>query len=69
MNREVVKELVQDDLTVEKLKNELSLILNDPDYRKTMQRDYASLRTLLEKKGNASARAAEVVAALATLTG
>jgi lipid-A-disaccharide synthase len=61
MNREVVKELIQDELTVENLKKELTLLLNDPAKKSQLQADYAELKNLLSKGGNASYNAASII--------
>lgn len=61
MDKEVVKELIQDELTVENLKHELNLILTDEAKQLQLQKDYASLKTLLSKGGHASANAAESI--------
>ncbi len=54
----VVKELIQDQLTVENLKKELDGLLNDPSQREQLQKDYKQLQLLLNTGGNASAKAA-----------
>jgi lipid-A-disaccharide synthase len=61
MDKEVVKELIQDDLNEDKLSHELDLLLNDPAKQKQIAEDYAALQNLLGKGGNASARAAGFV--------
>jgi lipid-A-disaccharide synthase len=61
MDKEVVKELIQDDLNEDKLSHELDLLLNDPAKQKQIAEDYAALQELLGKGGNASARAAGFV--------
>ncbi len=61
MNKEVVKELIQDDMNKDKLSHELGLLLNDPAKQKQIAEDYAALQDLLGKGGNASARAAGFV--------
>ena len=61
MNKEVVKELVQDQLTVENLQKELELVLHDQDRLEQINRDYSELRKLLEQGGNASQKAARSV--------
>jgi lipid-A-disaccharide synthase len=58
MDKEVVKELIQDELTVENLKYELDLLLNDEVKQKQLAADYASLKNLLSKGGHASENAA-----------
>jgi lipid-A-disaccharide synthase len=61
MDREVVKELIQDELTVENLQKELTLLLDDPVRRAQLQKDYTELKNLLSKGGNASANAAQSI--------
>ncbi|MDX9906757.1 MAG: lipid-A-disaccharide synthase [Bacteroidales bacterium] len=59
MDRPVVTELIQDDLTAEKLKRALEKILQGPE-RDAMTSDYRSLREQLGGPG-AAARAAEII--------
>jgi lipid-A-disaccharide synthase len=61
MDKEVVKELIQDELTVENLKQELHLLLHDEAKQKKLKTDYADLKNLLSKGGHASANAAESI--------
>ncbi|MBK6636138.1 MAG: lipid-A-disaccharide synthase [Chitinophagaceae bacterium] len=61
MDKEVVKELIQDELTVENLKHELNLLLSDETKKLQLQEDYTSLKNLLGKGGHASANAAESI--------
>ena len=61
MNREVVKELIQNDLTPEKITTELKKILLDPQKKEKMREDYAQLKQLLSEGGNASLNAAESI--------
>ncbi|MEO5997245.1 MAG: lipid-A-disaccharide synthase [Chitinophagaceae bacterium] len=61
MNKEVVKELIQDDLTVENLQKELNLLLYDVHRKAQLQQDYADLKKLLSEGGNASANAAKII--------
>ncbi len=61
MDKEVVKELIQDDLTVQNIKIALNNILFDEDKRNQLQKDYAALKALLSKGGNASANAAKSI--------
>ena len=58
MDKEVVKELIQDDLTVENITVELNEILFNKNKQMQLEIDYANLKTLLSKGGNASANAA-----------
>jgi lipid-A-disaccharide synthase len=61
MNKEVVKELIQDELNVENLQKELHLILYDTKKKIRLQQDYADLKNLLSQGGNASANAARAI--------
>ena len=61
MDKEVVKELIQDELTVENLKRELNLLLTDEQKQKQLKKDYADLKALLSQGGHASANAAESI--------
>lgn len=60
MDRPVVKELIQNELNVESLSRELSLLLNDTPERKRLLSDYNELRLKLGGDG-ASRRAAKSV--------
>ena len=61
MDKEVVKELIQDELTINNLLHELNEILNNPAKQKQVKDDYISLKTLLSKGGHASANAADII--------
>jgi lipid-A-disaccharide synthase len=61
MDKSVVKELIQNDLTVKNLTHELSLILNDKKRIAEIKQDYADLKNLLSQGGNASAKAARSI--------
>jgi lipid-A-disaccharide synthase len=61
MDREVVKELIQHELTVPNLVKELNLLLNNPEKQQQLQQDYNSLKKLLSQGGNASANAAKSI--------
>ncbi len=61
MNREVVKELIQNDLNNELLEKELRSILFDKNRIEKIQQDYRELKNLLEVGGNASLNAAEII--------
>ena len=61
MNKEVVKELIQDELTVHNLTKELDSILNNEEKRKQIEDDYTALRNLLQQHNNASEKAAEII--------
>lgn len=61
MDKEVMKELIQHDLTPEKLSKELTLILEDKNRQEQFAKDYNALREVLRKGGNASANAARII--------
>ena len=61
MDKEVVKELIQDELTVKNLKNELNLLLTDEEKQQQIKQDYTALKNLLSQGGHASANAAESI--------
>lgn len=61
MDRLVVKELIQQDLTEEKLKKELQSLLEDSERKKKLHVDYALLREKLGQGGKASAQAAAAI--------
>lgn len=61
MDKAVVKELIQNDLTVDNITKELNSILNDEQKMQQIKKDYTNLKNLLQKGGNASARAAQEV--------
>ncbi len=58
MDKLVVKELIQNDLTVENLKKELEELLTDNKRKEQLQKDYTTLKQMLSEGGNASAKAA-----------
>ena len=59
--KEVVKELIQDQLTPENIVRELRIILNDAERKRQLHQDYLELRNLLRKGGAASANAAKSI--------
>ncbi|GAC1382383.1 MAG: lipid-A-disaccharide synthase [Ginsengibacter sp.] len=61
MDREVVKELIQDDLTVNNITKELKLLLYDQDKIRSIKADYDALKSKLQKGGNASANGAAII--------
>jgi lipid-A-disaccharide synthase len=61
MDKEVVKELIQDDLTTENLVKELGSLLRDPQRKLQLQTDYGALKDLLSLGGHASANAAHSI--------
>ena len=65
MDREVVKELIQDDMTADNLVSELGFLLNEGERVERMRSDYRELRELLGKGGHASDKAAAAIVELA----
>ena len=61
MNRGVVKELIQDEMNAANIARELDKVLNDTAAVQQIKNDYAALKTLLSKGGNASANAAGII--------
>lgn len=66
MDRPVVKELIQDELTVNNLVTELRALLTSEERINVLQADYAELKSLLSKGGRASAQAARSIHAFTT---
>jgi len=60
MQKEVIKEFIQYDMTIENISRELKLILKDTVYRNTMLSEFENLRSILGGKG-ASKRTAEII--------
>ena len=61
MNREVVKELIQEQLTEQNITAELKKILYDVGKQSQLKEDYTALKYLLSQGGNASANAASSI--------
>lgn len=61
MDKEVVKELIQHELTTSNLVKELTLLLNDESKKQTLQKEYTALKELLRAGGHASEQAAEKI--------
>lgn len=61
MQEEVVKELIQDDMTPKNLKEELDHLLNNDVYRQRMLTKYKELKKLLGENKGVSKRVAEAV--------
>ena len=61
MDKEVVKELIQDELTVKNIVTELKKLLEDPVRQSALQKDYADLKNLLSEGGHASSNAAQII--------
>lgn len=65
LDRVAVTELIQQELTVERLKSEIDALLEDTERRRGMLKDYEELANLL-REGEAAANAAAVVWRLAS---
>ena len=61
MDKEVVKELIQNELTVQNLEFELNELLNNENRQKQVIEDYKALKELLSQGGHASANAAKSI--------
>jgi lipid-A-disaccharide synthase len=64
MDRLVVKELIQDQLTTENLQTELNELLHNPQRILQLKKDYAELKSKLSAGGNASEKAATAILGL-----
>lgn len=64
MDKEVVKELIQHELTTENLVRELTLLLTDERKKEKLQEDYTELKELLRAGGHASEQAAHKIVEL-----
>ena len=61
MDKLVVKELIQNDLTVENAKKELEELLTNQQNIARLEKDYDDLKKLLSEGGNASGKAAKSI--------
>lgn len=61
MDKEVVKELIQNNLTSQNIAAELTLLLEDREKQQQLKADYRALKELLGKGGHASANAAKSI--------
>nr|HML85047.1 lipid-A-disaccharide synthase [Bacteroidales bacterium] len=60
MDKGIVREMIQGDLTVKALERELDRLINDKGYRGQLQKDYADLKQLLGGSGS-SERTAQLM--------
>ena len=65
MDKPVVKELIQQEMTAENCIKELKELLENPTRQQQLQQDYAGLKNLLSQGGNASLKAAKIVVSMA----
>jgi len=61
MDKLVVKEFIQHEMNVTNLKNELQELLTNEKRIAELKKDYSDLKNLLSEKGNASAKAAQLI--------
>ena len=61
MDKLVVHELIQNDLTPANLERELKQLLTDPERIDQLKKEYADLKRILSEGGNASAKAAKSI--------
>jgi lipid-A-disaccharide synthase len=61
LNKPVVKELIQDDFTVENITEELNKLINDESYRNSMVAEYEKLSNMLGGPGASARIAAHLV--------
>jgi lipid-A-disaccharide synthase len=61
MDKPVVKELIQDEMTADNIAAELDLLLNNAQRKADLQKDYGDLKELLTQGGDASAKAAKII--------
>lgn len=66
MDKEVVKELIQQELTTKNLVSELGLLLNNEQRISQLSADYTALKNILSAGGNASEKAAAITVDFAT---
>jgi lipid-A-disaccharide synthase len=66
MDKLVVKELIQQELTAENLQRELQELLTNENRRQQLKADYAALKQLLTRGGHASAKAAQRIVEFVT---
>ena len=64
MDKEVVKELIQNELTVKNLQHELNELLTNQTKQQQLAADYAQLKNILSEGGHASANAAGIINSL-----
>lgn len=61
MDKEVVRELIQHELTVDNIRRELNEILNNKMANERIKKDYESLTRRLSQQGTASEKAARII--------
>ena len=61
LEKEAVREFIQQDCSLNNLSNELEKILRDENYRKEMLQNYSEMKTLLGGKGASENAAKELI--------
>lgn len=61
LDKLVVTELIQNDFTVDTVKNELQELLTNENRKEQLQKDYTALKQILSRGGNASEKAATII--------
>ncbi|HEY0733054.1 MAG TPA: lipid-A-disaccharide synthase [Chitinophagaceae bacterium] len=61
MDKKVVTELIQHEMTATNIQKELDQLLHDVNKKRQLHNDYTDLRELLQQGGNASAKAAGII--------
>ncbi len=61
LNREVIKEYIQMDMTFENVKNELHRLFYEEEYREKLISDYRQLKEVMGKRGSSSRAASKMV--------
>ena len=61
MNKEVVKELIQEEMNTKNLIEELQPLLHNSEKKLALQKDYAELKRILSAGGHASSNAAKII--------
>ncbi len=69
MDKLVVKELIQDELTTENLVRELNELLHNEGRKTALMWDYKALKDMLSKGGDASKQAAEIIGNMLGVSG
>ena len=67
MDKPVVTELIQEELTPQNVIRELRALLHDTQKIQQVKADYAALKNLLQQEGNASEKAAAAIVEMATV--
>jgi lipid-A-disaccharide synthase len=61
LGRQAFRELIQDDFTPDNVEKELRRLLDEPEYRDNMKKDYSEIRETLGGRGASLAIAEEMI--------